>query len=53
MAWIDYQKAFDGLPHSWIIKSLDIIGLILKLYHLRKRLWATGEHVCVYTQKIS
>ena len=21
MAWIDYQKAFDRVPHSWIIKS--------------------------------
>jgi hypothetical protein len=21
MAWIDYQKAFDRVPHSWITKS--------------------------------
>jgi hypothetical protein len=20
MAWIDYQKAFDSVPHSWIEK---------------------------------
>ena len=26
MAWIDYQKAFDRVPHSWIIKSLELIG---------------------------
>jgi hypothetical protein len=23
MAWIDYQKASDRVPHSWIIKSLS------------------------------
>ena len=28
MAWIDYQKAFDRVPHSWIIKSLELIGII-------------------------
>ena len=27
MAWIDYQKAFDRVPHSWIIKSLELIGI--------------------------
>jgi hypothetical protein len=25
MAWTDYQKAFDKVPHSWIIKSLELI----------------------------
>ena len=24
MAWIDYKKAFDSVPHSWIIESLKI-----------------------------
>jgi len=27
MAWIDYQKYFDRVPHSWIIKSLELIGI--------------------------
>jgi hypothetical protein len=27
MEWIDYQKAFDRVPHSWIIKSLELIGI--------------------------
>ena len=22
-AWIDYKKAFDGVPHSWILKCLQ------------------------------
>ena len=27
VAWIDYQKAFDSVPHSWIIKSFELIGI--------------------------
>jgi hypothetical protein len=27
MAWSDYQKAFDRVPHRWIIKYLGIIGI--------------------------
>ena len=27
VAWIDYKKAFDSLPHSWITKSLAILGV--------------------------
>ena len=24
MAWIDYKKAYDMLPHSWITECLDL-----------------------------
>jgi hypothetical protein len=27
MAWIDYQKALDCVPHSWIEKSIELIGV--------------------------
>ena len=23
-AWIDYRKAFDSVPHSWIEKTLEM-----------------------------
>ena len=26
MAWIDYKKAYDVAPHSWIIECLDLFG---------------------------
>ena len=26
MAWIDYKKAFDMMPHSWLIECLEIYG---------------------------
>ena len=27
MAWIDYHKVFDSVPHSWILKVLDLIKI--------------------------
>jgi hypothetical protein len=36
MAWIDYQKAFDRAPHSWIIKSFELIGINNKLIAFTK-----------------
>ena len=27
MAWIDYKKTYDRVPHSWIIKCLDFFGV--------------------------
>jgi hypothetical protein len=27
MAWIDYQKTFDGVPHSWIEKPMELVGV--------------------------
>ena len=22
--WLDYKKAFDSIPHSWLLKSLEL-----------------------------
>ena len=27
MAWIDYKKAYDMVPHSWIIDYLEAVGI--------------------------
>ena len=27
MAWIDYKKAYDMVPHPWIIECLDLLGV--------------------------
>ena len=27
MAWIDYRKAYDVVPYSWIIESLEMFGI--------------------------
>jgi len=51
MAWIDYQKAFDRLPHSWIIKSLELTGINNKVISFTKKVmsyWRT--HMCLHTE---
>jgi hypothetical protein len=35
-AWIDYQKAFDSTAHSWINKSLVLIGINKKIIYFTK-----------------
>jgi hypothetical protein len=37
LAWIDYEKSFDRVPHSWIIKSLEIIGINTKIILFTKK----------------
>ena len=27
VTWIDYKKAYDMIPHSWIVKCLGMIGV--------------------------
>ena len=44
MAWIDYKKAYDMVPHSWILESLRLVGTaknILKLMERSMKNWKT------------
>ena len=34
MAWIDYKKAFDMVPHWWIIECLDLFGVAENIKNL-------------------
>ena len=52
MMWFDYQKAFDSMPHDWLIKSLELakvpqqlIDAVLQLM----KVWATK--VTLHTEK--
>jgi hypothetical protein len=43
-ALIDYEKAFDSVPHSWIEKSIERIGVnnkIVKFCKLSMEKWST------------
>ena len=31
IAWIDCQKAFDSVPHSWVEKSIALVGVNSKI----------------------
>ena len=42
--WIDYKKAYDSLPHSWIVKSLQMLGIsdnIRQYLKVAMNLWNT------------
>ena len=45
--WLDYQKAFDSIPHSWLIKSLKLAkipnNIISAIENLAKS-WYTILH---------
>ena len=44
MGWIDYQKAYDLVPHSWILKTLEMVGVsenVRKLMEESMKKWNT------------
>ncbi|XP_044760181.1 uncharacterized protein LOC123317642 [Coccinella septempunctata] len=41
VAWIDYRKAFDSVPHTWLLKVLKMHGVHEKLIHLLRFLMQT------------
>ena len=44
IAWIDYQKAFDSVPHSWVEKSIKLVGVngkIVRFCKLSMEKWNT------------
>ena len=51
MAWIDCEKAFCRVPHSWIIKSLELIEINNKVISFTKKVtsyWRT--RMCQHTE---
>ena len=34
MAWIDFKKAYDMVPHSWILESMRILGVATNIIEL-------------------
>ena len=58
--WLDYKKAFDSVPHSWIIKSLQLAKVpepIINAIHMLMNKWKTkvylyGEHSTIETDYI-
>ena len=45
MAWIDYKKAFDSIPHSWIIKCMKFYKIstnIINFMQISMNEWKTN-----------
>ena len=34
MVWIDYQKAYDSIPHSWVLRARELHGVNRKIIRL-------------------
>ena len=34
MAWIDYKKAFDMVPHSWLVECMELFGVASNMKNL-------------------
>lgn len=48
MAYIDYKKAYDSVPHSYLIKVLELYKVddgIIRLMQHAMRMWSTSLHV--------
>jgi len=46
-AWIDDQKAFDSIPHSWVEKSIALVTVnskIVRFCKLSMEKWTTGSN---------
>ena len=45
MAWVDYKKAYDSVPHSWLIRCLDLYKIsptIKKFLAHQMKKWKTN-----------
>ena len=45
MAWIDYRKAYDSVPHEWILKTLQ-------MYRFNEKLIKFNEQLEYYNETI-
>ena len=53
--WLDYKKAFDGIPHTWIIKSLQLAkipDMIIGGIRMLMIKWRTKLHLHVESNTI-
>ena len=49
MGWINYKKAYDKVPHGWMIEAMKMVGIsdnILNLFENRKETWRTELTAC-------
>jgi hypothetical protein len=45
MARTDYQKALDSVPHSWIEKSIELIGVVVVFHHEIRPMWPVSVSI--------
>jgi len=52
MAWMYYYKAFDRVSYSWIIRSLELIGIDNKILSFTKKTMSYwGQNRSLYAEE--
>ena len=49
MAWVDYKKAYDMVPHSWIVESMKLVNIsknIIDFLTRSSETWKTELTAC-------
>ena len=50
VAWIDFRKAYDMVPQSWILKTLELAGTARNIIELLK-VCKVGKRCCSLGRK--
>ena len=53
IAWIDYKKAYDMVPHSWILEYLEALGIDEGIRKLLENSMKSRELNCLVVAKAS
>lgn len=51
LGWIDYKKAYDSVPHSWLLKSLELVGTPTPILDLCRKLISTWTTTLILNGK--
>ena len=47
MIWIDYQKAYDMVPHSWIKKSMEVCRVANNISHFLSKSMESWQTILI------
>ena len=45
IAWIDYKKAYDMIPHSWVLESLGLVQVSENIVKFIRKPMKTGTQI--------
>ena len=51
MAWIDYKKAFDSIPHSWILETMSMYKINNQLQELIRQSMKYWKTMLIHEKK--
>ena len=52
MTWIDYQKAYEMVPHSWVLQCARMVGVAQNIITLIENSMANWKTVLTSNQKV-